>query len=241
MDLPFSTTVRWDRFYYISLGYFLFGIILMPFSRAASVIFFLMLLSIWSSIPGYININLIEANIYELVFVAIALNYGGFLAGLLVIPYCFLSSLNSVQYEPKDAIRWVVAAFITLPLMPFMHSYFGNNFLLTVFSYTTISYSIFLVITAIFMIGQLFETLRYMLIALPIAFGTNILYVRIFGDPLLGIFNQNLELKLTFPLIIGAFLLAITGIKIFAWWAKKYGGREIKTKTKTSEKQETPL
>ncbi len=222
MDLPFSTIVKWDRFYYVSLAYFLGGVLLMPFNRIASVILFLWLLTLWSSIPGYININLIEINIFEMVFVAIALNFGGFVAGILSIPYCFFSSLCSVQYEPKDAIRWVAAALMTFPLMPFMYSYFGKNFLLTVFSYTAISYTIFVIITLIFMTGQIFDTLRYLAIALPLAYGTNIVYVRYFGDPLLGIFNQSLELKMTFPIIIGMFIVVITVVKIFAWFLKRH-------------------
>ena len=117
MELPFSTTVRWDRFYYISLGYFLLGVILMPFSPPASIIAFLFLLTVWSSVPGYININLIEVNVAELVFVTIALKFGGILAGLVAIPYVFISSLSSVQYEPKDAVRWAITSFLTLPLM----------------------------------------------------------------------------------------------------------------------------
>ena len=122
--------------------------------------------------------------------------------------------------------------------MPFVYSYFGNNFLLTVFSFTAISYTIFLVITAVFITGQLFETIRYMLIALPLAFGTNTLYVKIFGSPLLGIFDQNLELKMTFPLIIGGILVLITAVKIISWYSKKFG-RKVHTKKGVSAQQNT--
>jgi len=241
MELPFGVVVRWDRFFYISLGYFLLGVICMPFSPTASVISFLMLLSLWSSIPGYINLHLIEVNIFEMVFVIIALRFGGFLAALLSIPYAITSSLMSVHYEPKDVIRWSLGAVITFPFIPVIHSYLGGNLLYTLYAFTIISYTIYLVATILILPGQIFESIRYLFLALPIAFLTNMLYVKVFEDPMLALFNPNMELKLIFPIIIGAILLTIGGVKILGGYLKKHEAeytRERKTTT-TGEKNST--
>ena len=221
MDLPFSVIVRWDRFYYISLSFFLLGLILMPFSRTASVIFFLLLITFWTAIPGLINIYLIEVDVYEMVFTIMALKFGGILAGLIAIPYIFIHSIVSIQFKPLEAVRYAIAAVTTLSIMPLIYSFWGQNLLLTMYSYTVIAYTIYLLVTIFLMPAEIFETIRYMLIAIPIAFITNTAYVNLFGDPMLALFDVNLELKLGLPFALGAFLLAITSVKIYAWYSKK--------------------
>ena len=156
-----------------------------------------------------------------MVFVIIAINFGGILAGALSVIYCVISSLMSIHYEPKEVVRFALAAFITMPFMPPLYSYFGNNLLFAMYSFTIISYSIYLLLTIFIMPGQIFDSLRYIFLAIPIAFMTNTLYVKVFGDPMLALFSETMELKLTLPFVIGAILIAITGLKIFGWYLKK--------------------
>jgi len=221
MDLPFSVIVRWNRFYIISLSFFLLGLILMPFSRTASVIFFLLLITFWTAIPGLINIHLIEIDVYEMVFTIMAIKFGGILAGLIAIPYVAIHSIVSVQFKPLETVRYAIAAVITLSIMPLVYSYWGHDLLLTMYSYTVIAYILYLAATILLMPAEIFETIRYVMIAIPIAFITNTAYVSLFGDPMLALFDANLELKLGLPFALGAFLLAITGVKIYAWYSKR--------------------
>jgi len=235
MPLPFSVTVRWNRFFYISLSYFLLGLICMPFSKTFSVIFFLLLITFWTAIPGLINIHLIEIDIYEMVFTIMAINFGGLLAGLLAIPYIALHCLVSVQFQPKEAIRYSIAAIITLSSMPFVHRFLGGNLLYTLYAFTIISYTIFLLVTIFIMTAEIFNTIRYMMLALPIAFLTNTMYVKVFGDPMLTLFNKSMELRMTLPIVLGVFLLAILGFKIFSKYSTKWGGAEQKPKPAESK------
>jgi hypothetical protein len=179
---------------------------------------------------------LIEINIFEMVFVIIALKFGGFVAAFLSIPYAIITSLMSVHYEPKDVIRWSVGAVLTFPFIPFIYSYLGNNLLYTLYAFTIISYTIYLLATIFLLPGQLFESIRYLFLAIPIAFLTNAFYVKVFKDPMLALFNPNMELKLIFPIIIGAFLLTIAGVKLLSRCVKKYEAshpQEQKTPTNT--------
>ena len=221
MNLPFSVIVRWDRFYYISLSFFLLGLVLMPFSRTASVIFFLLLITFWTAIPGLINIHLIEVDVYEMVFTIMALKFGGILAGLIAIPYIFIHSIVSIQFKPLEGVRYAIAAVTTLSIMPLIYSFWGQNLLLTMYSYTVIAYTIYLLVTIFLMPAEIFEIIRYMMIAIPIAFITNTAYVSLFGDPMLALFDANLELKLGLPFVLGAFLIAITGVKLYVWYSKR--------------------
>lgn len=201
----------------------------MFFNRTTSLIFFLLLLSFWSIIPGMINPHLAEADIYEMVFVIMALQFGGLLAGLIAVPYIILITLVSIHFEPNYAIRYSIAALITLPLIPLVYKLLGNNFLLTLYSFTIISYTVILVVTLFIMTAEFFETIRYMMISLPVAFITNTIYVKLFGNPLLAFFDKNLQLKLGMPLSIGGILLIVTCAKVYSWYTGKKSFSHIKT------------
>jgi hypothetical protein len=207
--------VSWDRIFYISAGLAGLGILTGFFSDTISFICWVLILALWSEIPGFINIHLNEINISEFIVVLLAIHFGGIPMGLLAAVYVAALPICSRMWKPAFAIKGAVATFIAISTSPLFYYYvFNQNLLWTLYTYTAILFITFGLFSLFLTTGAFFKDLRLCMISLPIAYLTNLIYVYALEDWVGGWFVPTPHFPGAYKLIIIAFMLAIGGVAI---------------------------
>ena len=204
--------VSWDRLYYASVGLMVLAVITGFFSKTISFILWITLISLMTDIPGCINHYLYEINMGEFFGVLLAIHFGGIKIGLFLAVYVVLLPVFSRMWKPDESIMAAFATFISFALVPVFYFYvYNQNLLLTLFTYTATMYITMIIIALIVAPGKLFEGFRIMLIALPLAYLTNLMYVGILEDWAMGMFKPTLQFPFYMKMILLAILLGIGG------------------------------
>tara|TARA_Y100000031_G_C8151931_1_gene352775 strand:+ start:217 stop:696 length:480 start_codon:yes stop_codon:yes gene_type:complete len=142
--------------------------------------------------------------------VLLAIHFGGIKIGLVCAIYVALLPLLSRMWKPDESIMAAFATFISFSLVPVFYFYvYNQNLLLTLFTYTACMYVIMIIITLLVAPGKLIEGFRIMLIALPLAYLTNLMYVGILENWAMKMFKPTLSFPLYMKLIIFIILLGI--------------------------------
>jgi len=198
--------VSWDRLYYASVGLMVLAVITGLFSKTLSFILWITLISLLTEIPGFINHYLYEINMGEFFGVLLAIYFGGIKIGLFLAVYVVLLPVFSRMWKPDECIMGAISTFIAFSLVPVFYKYvYHGNLLLTLFTYTAIMYVTIFLQAAIFAPGKLLEGMRIVLIALPLAYLTNLMYVGFLEDWAMGMFKPTLN----FPVYMRVLLMTL--------------------------------
>jgi|ETN01SMinimDraft_4_1059930.scaffolds.fasta_scaffold25102_3 hypothetical protein len=207
--------VSWDRIFYGSVVYVCLGLLTGIFNKSLSFVFWIMLISMWSEIPGFININLNEINISEFFLVLIAIHFGGIIGGLLGAIHCWIMPLYSRMWKPTFSIFAGISTFIAVGLSSiFYFNVFNQNLLWTLYAYTAILFVSHGIMTLFVTTGEFFEEVRLGIISLLLAYLTNLMYVYALEDWAMGLFKPLPHFPTSYKLIIIAVMLAIGGVAL---------------------------
>jgi len=202
--------VSWDRLYYASVGLLVLAVITGFFSKTISFILWITLISLLTEIPGFINHYLYEINMGEFFGVLLAIHFGGIKIGLFLAVYVVLLPVFSRMWKPDESIMGAISTFIAFALIPvFYYHVYNQNLLLTLFTYTALMYITIFLQALIFAPGKLFEGLRIVLIALPLAYLTNLMYVGILEDWAMKMFKPTLNFPMYMKMLLGSLLLGL--------------------------------
>lgn len=211
--------VSWDRYYYASVGLFTFAFLTGFFNKTISFILWIVLISLLTEIPGCINHYLSELNLGEFFGVLLAIHFGGIKIGLLFIIYIMFLPVLSRSRTPSGCFISATSNLIAFALVPFLYNnVLGQNLLLTLYSYSAIMYSIHFVQTSIFSPGMIAKWIQESMIAIPIAYLSNMVYVGAFQNRAMQMFNPTLNFPTMLKILLFVALLFI-GIIIIL---KKY-------------------
>ena len=211
--------VSWDRIFYISAGLVVLGLLLSFFSKTLSFIPWIILISLWTEIPGFINENLIEINLSEFFFVLLAIHFGGFWIGLLGIVYTAMLPVFSRMWKPSLAIKGSVAFAIAIGTAPFFYyNVYNQNLLWTLYTYTGILFGIIAILSIFLTTGQFFQEVKLLAIALPLAYLTNLIYVFALENWAIGMFLPTPHFPGLYKIII---ILCMAGIGAYIYFNKK--------------------
>ena len=214
--------VSWDRIYYTSVGLLVLAVLTGFFSKPVSFILWILLISLLTEIPGCVNHYLYEINMGEFFGVMLAIHFGGIKIGIICAIYVALLPLLSRMWKPDESIMGAIATFISFALVPVFYFYvYNQNLLLTLFTYTACMYITMFLMTLFIAPGKLFEGLRICMIALPLAYLTNLMYVGILEDWAMKMFKPTLQFPFYMKMILFALLLGIGGFVFIQRQGKK--------------------
>jgi hypothetical protein len=116
-----------------------------------------LILALWSEIPGFINIHLNEINISEFILVMLAIHFGGIQMGLLAAVYVAVLPLCSRMWKPVFAVKGAIATFIAIGTSPLFYYYvYNQNLLWTLYTYTAILFATFGIFSLFLTTGAFF-------------------------------------------------------------------------------------
>ena len=208
-----KVVVSWDRIFYASAGLVVLGILTGLFSKTLSFITWIILISMWTEIPGFINENLIEINLSEFFFILLAIHFGGFWIAILGIAYTAMLPVFSRMWKPTFAIKGSIAFAVAIGTAPFFYfNVYNQNLLWTLYTYTAILFGLMGIISLFLTTGEFFQELKLLAIALPLAYLTNLIYVFALENWAMGLFKPVLHFPFSYKMIIIALMLAIGGI-----------------------------
>jgi len=212
--------VSWDRIYYASVGIFIAAVITGFFSNTISFVLWIILISLLTEIPGFINHYLYEINMGEFFGVLLAIKFGGVKLGLVLAVYVLLLPVFSRMWKPDESIMGAISTFIAFALVPIFYFHvYNQNLLWTLYTYTAIMYGTIFLQIILFAPGKIFEGIRVAMIALPLAYLTNLIYVYALEDWAMKMFNPIPTFPFSYKMILFAFLLAVGWV----FMLKKYG------------------
>jgi hypothetical protein len=211
--------VSWDRIFYASVGLVVLGLLLGFFSKTLSFVTWIILISLWTEIPGFINENLIEINLSEFFFVLLAIHFGGFWIGILGIGYTAMLPVFSRMWKPTFAIKGAIAFAVAIGTSPFFYyNVYNQNLLWTLYTYTAILFGLMAIISLFLTTGEFFQEIKLLAIALPLAYLTNLLYVFALENWAIGMFLPTARFPGVYKIVI---LVAMGGIGAYIYVNKK--------------------
>ena len=209
--------ILWNEVKKTSIFIFILIIIILPFSRFWATIITFALFSLWSRILCLVTDYTKDFDMIDFFAVILAVNIGGFFAGLFVIFMMAFSWFFGTHEDPIYTGMDAIAMFFGALFSPIFFQASGNM-LYTMYFFTFVRYLVYSIISITFLGLDRFivADLPLGFIGLPIAYLTNTFMMKHLGVFFTDVISST-GLKFSFKLL----LLAGIIILIFYYLTKK--------------------
>lgn len=205
--------ILWKPLKAASIMMYLLVLVLLPFSQFWAAIMLFAIICLWSRIPALITMFLNDLEVIDFFTVMLAIHVGGLFAGIFGASMMLFSRIFGpnewLPYTIKDATSIFAGGLAT----PFVFAMTGSP-LYTLYIFTAIRYSTYLILTLIFEPQELLFELGISAANIVVAVLSNTLVMSFFEDSLSRIFEGGLHFSITLfaftTLVMGGFYL--TGI-----------------------------
>ncbi|MBW2971621.1 hypothetical protein KY359_01165 [Candidatus Woesearchaeota archaeon] len=202
--------VLWKPVKITSVIIYIVILLVFPFSQFWATIILFGLICFWSRIPCLISMFTKDLEVIDFFTVALALHIGGVFAGMFAATIMLFSRLFGpnewYMYTIKDAISLFVCGVLT----PLIFLFWGNQ-LYTLYTFTIIRYTLFIILTIILEPQYLMLELGLCAACIFEAFLTNTIMNKFFEGPLNSVLENGVVFNFTLfffaTLVVGFFYL----------------------------------
>ncbi|MBI2545361.1 MAG: hypothetical protein HYW22_02055 [Candidatus Aenigmarchaeota archaeon] len=202
--------VLWKPLYYTSIALFILSLVLFPFNSQWSIVTILLLLSLWTRIPGFIHFIFNKLAMNDMFTLIIAANMGGLAGGIFGAFTMVFSRLFGPNEWMPYTIRATVALFVGGLSVPLIIASTGGVNTLALYLFEGVVYAVFYIQVLLFWR----EEIGIEIGLLPIV----IFFDFFLTGWLVGAFGQTLSDMLTKGLTSGWPFIIFSGIILFYIW-----------------------
>lgn len=232
--------VLWKPLYYTSIGMFIVSLILFPFSPKWSIITILMLVALWSRVPGFVHFIFNKLALNDLFTLIIAANAGWLVGGLFgVFGIMFPRIFGPNEWMPYS-IRASVSVFVAGAMVPIIMNFTGGLDVTAVYLFEGVLYATYYALVLIFWREEIGLELVILPAVIFFDFFMNAFLIKIFGETLSNMMTTGLGSGWPFiifsGLILSFFIIAKNGKRISGFlesiWNRLGGGKGNESENK---------
>lgn len=199
--------VRFKELYIASLVLFAIGIILVPINQLYSTLVLFGLVGLWTRIPTFFADFLKDLEQVDFLTIMIALNIGGWIAGWFGMVVMLFSRAFAPLEWPMYTMKDSLCFFVCGNLVPFIYNYWGGNLLLTAYTFTTIRYILYMILTILIEPGAIAIEAMYLTMGAPVAYLVNTGAITFFAPLTAPILKHGVGLNIELISIVLVILL----------------------------------
>tara|TARA_Y100000310_G_C20540604_1_gene743088 strand:+ start:78 stop:1034 length:957 start_codon:yes stop_codon:yes gene_type:complete len=186
--------ILWKPLMKATIVLYIFVLIFAIFYQPAATILMFAILCLWSRVPCMVSSFTKDMDVIDFFVVIIAIKMGGLFAGIfgatIMIFSRFFGPGEDFGYTIKDSVAFFVGGLMT----PFLYIISGENVLITMYLFTLFGRYLVYMLQDFLLFRHLFWIeLTYIAAGIPIAYFSNTILVKIFGNSLNSIFESGMK------------------------------------------------
>ena len=226
-------------------------IVTLPFNPFYSTIYLFSLIAFWSRLPGVGTASpghiLYTSDLVDLFGLLLAINWGGFEAGMFTVFANFLSRISGIYPPWLVVMRDIIAHFLTCLLMPTVYNMLGQNLYMSMVAYQVIRTFWYF---PMYLLPHLHTVTQFLFNLTMMTAGTlffNSMYIKLFG----GFFDNLLAKGVQFSWLLFIFsTIVIFSVKAYLFHSSKSisitklivtSSRKLKKKMQTKEQNNVDI
>ncbi|MBI4014836.1 MAG: hypothetical protein HY365_02680 [Candidatus Aenigmarchaeota archaeon] len=217
--------VLWKPLYYVSIAMFALSLLAYPFSQTFSVVMILVLVSVWSKIPGYVHFVFNKLAMNDLFTFIVGAYLGGLAGGLFGAFVVLFGRIFGVNEYVPYTIRCAIGLFVAGMLAPFAVSVAGGVNINALFIFEGIFYALYYTMVFLFAKDEISLEAGLLPFVVFFDFVLNATWLGSFGGAINNLMLNGISSGWTFivfaGIILGFIALARNGGKLAGYITAK--------------------